>query len=74
VPVAHAYNPSYLGSRDWEDGSLNTTLGKKFTRLHLKRKSWSWCHTLVISVTNGSINRRITVQTSLGKSKTLSQK
>jgi hypothetical protein len=28
VPVAHTYNPSYLGGRDWEDCGFEASLDK----------------------------------------------
>jgi hypothetical protein len=35
VPVAHAYNPSFLGGRDQEDLGSKSALGKQFMRFYL---------------------------------------
>jgi hypothetical protein len=43
VPVAHTYNPSYLGGRDQKDCGLKPTLGKRFTRLN-QAQWYLWSH------------------------------
>jgi hypothetical protein len=37
APVAHHYNPNYLGSRDQEDYGLKPALSKELRRLYLEK-------------------------------------
>jgi hypothetical protein len=37
--VAHAYHPSYSGSRDQKDGGSKPAPGKQFVKLYLKKKN-----------------------------------
>jgi hypothetical protein len=37
APVAHAWNPSYSGSREQEDQGFKANLGKLFSRPYLEK-------------------------------------
>jgi hypothetical protein len=51
VPVAHSYNPSYLGRRDQEDHSSLLACGKKFLRRYLEKDlSQKWAGGVAQSV------------------------
>jgi hypothetical protein len=41
VPLAHACNPSYMGSSDWGD-RIEASLGKYFMRPHLQNNQNKW--------------------------------
>jgi hypothetical protein len=44
APVAHAYNPSYSGGRDWEDCSSKPTQGRSsqdpISKMPNTKKGW----------------------------------
>jgi hypothetical protein len=62
--VAHIYNPSYLGGRDWEDCSLRSTREWKWgqlARLHLNKMSgmaFHACHPSNVGVEVGAPQSR----------------
>jgi hypothetical protein len=57
--VAQAYNPSYLGGRDWEDHSSMPSWAKCSQDPHLNK----WIGTVMSSsALQGSTNRRMAVQ------------
>jgi hypothetical protein len=57
----------------WEDDSVRPVHPKSLG-YPISTNSWAWWCALVIPVTEGSINKKITVQSSLTKSETLSPK
>jgi hypothetical protein len=61
--VAHAYNPSYKGSRDWEDHSLGS-VWTKVSQDPISTNGWVWWYTTVTPARWGSTNKRIVVQAS----------
>jgi hypothetical protein len=64
--------PSYTGVWDWEDHSSRPACGKKLTRPHLDRKKSGSDGKHLSSCQWQEILNRITFQTSLAKSNTLS--
>jgi hypothetical protein len=60
-----SYNTSYLGVRDWEDGSLKSAWAKSLLD-HNSTHGWAWKHVPVFTVMQGSTSRRITVYSRLG--------
>jgi hypothetical protein len=61
-PVAHAYNPSYLGGRDQEDHGSRPGLAKS-SWYSISTNDWLLLCTPAIPAIEGSTNRRIAAQT-----------
>jgi hypothetical protein len=63
--VAHTCNPSYLGTGGWEDCGLKSAGGKR-SQDPISTNGWAQWQVPVIPAIWGSINRRISIQVSLG--------
>jgi hypothetical protein len=59
--MAQAYNPNYLGGRDWEDWGLGAAQAKAHKTL-ISNNDWAWYHIPVIQTIPGSTNMRIAVE------------
>jgi hypothetical protein len=55
--VAHAYNPSYLGGRDWQDHGLRPVRAKS-SQDPISTDSQGWWRVPVNSATVGSVKQQ----------------